>query len=309
MTNLLLWRRITRTDMMDMTGRAAPSGTGGGAKHIPLGVNRPDFDIIGFLGAPGCEDVSITIEGIPGLVEDTELEFACNPDRRGGEWRITRQHSDRYPLWREEEGFPGYDNYDEDNPPVIFIIKIQDKFHARFCMFSELGELSESLRDLIGDSRRNSGIVEFSRDFDPVFDVGVPPPSSPKRIPERTTTKVSRYIRDSRHANRLKPLYGYKCCLCQTIIERPAANHYVECCHIRPLNQGGHDSEDNLLILCPNHHVEFDSGALTLEPSTHTLKHINPANPINGRRPSLRHRIDETNIEFHYTIVFNRRTA
>lgn len=38
---------------------------------------------------------------------------------------------------------------------------------------------------------------------------------------------------------------------------------YAEGAHIRPLStRGGPDTEENLLCLCPNHHVSFDRGAL-----------------------------------------------
>lgn len=44
------------------------------------------------------------------------------------------------------------------------------------------------------------------------------------------------------------------------------AGPYSEAAHIRPLGapHNGPDTEDNILCLCPNHHVLFDNGAISI---------------------------------------------
>lgn len=46
-----------------------------------------------------------------------------------------------------------------------------------------------------------------------------------------------------------------------------ASGPYAEGAHIRPLGRphDGPDSADNLLCLCPNHHVLLDTGALYVD--------------------------------------------
>ena len=83
--------------------------------------------------------------------------------------------------------------------------------------------------------------------------------------PYRRQATVSRIIRDSARAQRIKALYDYRCQMCGTRLECPAGP-YAEAAHIRPLGipHDGPDAEDNMLCLCPNHHVLFDNGAISV---------------------------------------------
>lgn len=82
-------------------------------------------------------------------------------------------------------------------------------------------------------------------------------------VPRRQAVRVSRIVRDSTHARNVKALYGYRCQMCGTRLECPAGP-YSEAAHIRPLGtpHNGPDTVDNILCLCPNHHVLFDNGAI-----------------------------------------------
>lgn len=83
--------------------------------------------------------------------------------------------------------------------------------------------------------------------------------------PGRREARVSRIIRDTAQSKRIKALYKHKCQMCGTRLECPAGP-YSEAAHIRPLGapHNGPDTEDNLLCLCPNHHVLFDNGAVSI---------------------------------------------
>ncbi len=74
-----------------------------------------------------------------------------------------------------------------------------------------------------------------------------------------------RIVRDTTQARRLKGLYDYKCQMCGTRLEG-LAGPYAEAAHIRPLGAPHHgpDTPDNILCLCPNHHVLFDHGGVTI---------------------------------------------
>lgn len=63
----------------------------------------------------------------------------------------------------------------------------------------------------------------------------------------------------------VKELHKFTCQICGTQIKGPAGC-YAEAAHIRPLGKphNGPDSIDNLLWLCPNHHVMFDLGIITV---------------------------------------------
>ena len=75
-----------------------------------------------------------------------------------------------------------------------------------------------------------------------------------------------RIVRDTAQARHLKELYDYKCQICGTRLEG-LAGPYAEAAHIRPLGapHNGPDSRDNILCLCPNHHVLFDHGGVAID--------------------------------------------
>lgn len=82
---------------------------------------------------------------------------------------------------------------------------------------------------------------------------------------ERQQVRVSRIVRDTEQARKIKALYDYRCQMCETRLECPAGP-YAEAAHIRPLGtpHDGPDTADNILCLCPNHHVLFDNGAISV---------------------------------------------
>ena len=58
----------------------------------------------------------------------------------------------------------------------------------------------------------------------------------------------------------IKRFRGFKCQICGAAIKRGAEPPYVEAAHIKPKSKGGSENPDNIMILCPNHHKEFDLG-------------------------------------------------
>lgn len=81
----------------------------------------------------------------------------------------------------------------------------------------------------------------------------------------RHETTTLRIIRDTQQARRVKELYDYHCQVCDIRLEG-SAGPYAEAAHIRPLGtpHNGPDTIDNLLCLCPNHHVLFDYGGFAI---------------------------------------------
>jgi putative restriction endonuclease len=82
---------------------------------------------------------------------------------------------------------------------------------------------------------------------------------------QRRETTVLRLVRDTAQARQLKALYDYRCQICGTRLEG-LAGPYAEAAHIRPLGapHNGPDTQDNILCLCPNHHVLFDHGGVAV---------------------------------------------
>lgn len=76
---------------------------------------------------------------------------------------------------------------------------------------------------------------------------------------------VLRLVRDTERARQIKALYHYRCQMCRVRLAGPAGP-YAEAAHIRPLGAPHHgpDVSDNILCLCPNHHVLFDLGGVAV---------------------------------------------
>ncbi|MCT4171481.1 HNH endonuclease [Elizabethkingia anophelis] len=82
---------------------------------------------------------------------------------------------------------------------------------------------------------------------------------------ERKESTVLRIVRDTRIADDVKKLYNYECQVCGETIPTKSGG-YAEGAHIKPLGRphDGDDSSDNLICLCPNHHVMFDKGTFSI---------------------------------------------
>ena len=114
-------------------------------------------------------------------------------------------------------------------------------------------------------------------------------------VPRRREVRSSRVVRDSARARRVKALYGHRCQMCGTRLDCPAGP-YAEAAHIRPLGapHNGPDTEDNILCLCPNHHVLFDNGAVSISDDL-------SINGDEGDRLAVHenHRIDRRHLAYH----------
>jgi putative restriction endonuclease len=77
--------------------------------------------------------------------------------------------------------------------------------------------------------------------------------------PSRNYANVQRIIRDTKIAKQVKSLYKSKCQICGLQLITPGGP-YAEAAHIRSLGRphNGSDTSDNIICLCPNHHVMFD---------------------------------------------------
>ena len=82
----------------------------------------------------------------------------------------------------------------------------------------------------------------------------------------RQQATILRIVRDNEQARRIKTLYDYRCQMCGTRLVG-LAGPYAEAAHIRPLGapHDGPDIPENILCLCPNHHVLFDHGGVTVD--------------------------------------------
>jgi 5-methylcytosine-specific restriction enzyme A len=92
------------------------------------------------------------------------------------------------------------------------------------------------------------------------------------------------YKRNNGIVAQIKILKDYKFQICNTSILKKDGTFYVEAAHVTRKSQKGRETLDNIILLCPNHHKEFDLGnrveisrtkdyfQFTLNGCEHTLK-------------------------------------
>jgi hypothetical protein len=135
--------------------------------------------------------------------------------------------------------------------------------------------------------------------------LGVEPDTSP--VPEyappgRAETITARVIRDAAITKELKTLYDGRCQICGYGIPLENGEMYVEAHHVKPLGRDrGPDHPSNVLILCPNHHAEFEYEAIMVDPVTLTVQHSDPANRWHSSRLTVnpRHKLDPQFLRYH----------
>jgi hypothetical protein len=114
----------------------------------------------------------------------------------------------------------------------------------------------------------------------------------------RRVQEVQSQLRNSRHVRELKHLHNNTCCFCgkQTIVGVEPDKYYSEAAHIQPVGvpHGGPDTKANMIILCPEHHLQFDRGVLSLRQDGASLRIVSKitGDVLNGKtgspaRPSL----------------------
>lgn len=112
---------------------------------------------------------------------------------------------------------------------------------------------------------------------------------------ERAEGTILRIIRDTEIANSIKKMYSYECQICRTAI-KTLSGFYAEGAHIKPLGRphNGEDSSDNLLCLCPNHHVMFDKGTFSIQDDFTLLGNISGKLYVHPE-----HKLKLSNLSYH----------
>lgn len=160
----VLWKKLTATNADAMLAVPPPSGTGGGARHIPL---RPALNVGHFLGDPNPSggtaaepEFAVRVESPGGEVKTVPVAFDLRGAGPRREWRIRRQNDPEYhpAAWHPGGKLPG----DRDAIPgnYLMLIRLADgSFHARVATPDEVLEMPAAIRDRV--LARVQGILEL----------------------------------------------------------------------------------------------------------------------------------------------------
>lgn len=105
----------------------------------------------------------------------------------------------------------------------------------------------------------------------------------------------------------LKLLYEDTCQICGAKINLLSNKSYSEGHHMQPLGgvHQGVDIAENIIILCPNHHAEFDYGVMAIDPTSGLIIHHDRSNPYHAKTLSYeRSNLGKEYIKYHYNNIF-----
>jgi hypothetical protein len=174
---------------------------------------------------------------------------------------------------------------------------IDEELEKIFQNVSSTGKTPAQTLSRVLQGLRNEGYLEFdghggysllSSDFIPsASDI-----SPEYSVPSRAETTIHRITRDTKLVAYLKKLYLYQCQICTTRLELFPGYYYSEAHHLKPLGtpHNGPDTESNIIVVCPNHHVLLDYCAIKIERKSLLL---------------IKHKIDQAMLEYHNRNILN----
>ena len=277
MTDYVLWKKLTRTDFNSMHGLASPSGDGGGARHIALGVPTKRFPIDQFLKVSG--QARLTVQASSDGFGPGELKFVTIPGRRHGEWMVADQRTHRHPAWSTAAGLPT--KYDSSNPPVVIVFRVGGQFSARLSTSKQFVSLSSELPD----SAVSKGIAPVTDTLLSAFNIApagllssfeehlseVPvdafDPSTIEDGRQRLFAAIARRQGQGLFRNALLSAYSGRCA-----ITRARTPWVLEAAHIVPYRGTKTNVLQNGLLLRADVHTLFDLGLISIEPSERKIR-------------------------------------
>jgi hypothetical protein len=170
------------------------------------------------------------------------------------------------------------------------------------------------------------GIRRFDQDVAPVVPVSPTPRATARRTRtrarqldevardvnasevSRARREVEQQLRNAALAATLKELYESQCMFCDSriCVSISPEQFYVEAAHIRPLGRphNGPDIPQNMLVLCPNCHVQFDAGTLGValrSPTELQIASRTRNHPLHGKtvRTHGTHTLDGQFVDWH----------
>jgi len=124
-----------------------------------------------------------------------------------------------------------------------------------------------------------------------LFELQKPIDFSTPPQPKRKEIISTRIIRNTRKAIWVKNLHHFRCQICGETIDLIDRN-YSEAHHIKPLGSphNGPDVVENIISVCPNHHIMLDYGAIKIDVAALKKKPI--------------HRLNSGYIDYHNTEIY-----
>jgi len=124
-----------------------------------------------------------------------------------------------------------------------------------------------------------------------------------RQDPKYRMVRRKEFDRDYDALNDLKKKYNFQCQVCGMRVELGKGRYFCEAHHLRPLGgiHQGKDTEGNVIILCPNHHAEFDFflfAILDITRGRAKLEHMYRDLATNERTIKIKHSLDKDSVDY-----------
>ncbi|MBT4110869.1 hypothetical protein HOE37_03365 [Candidatus Woesearchaeota archaeon] len=177
-------------------------------------------------------------------------------------------------------------------------LRVSQKYFAKVppVLYDLFDDFSESLNFIVQFRNENSQVPTVNE-----------PPYPDYTSPGRIEVITSRIVRDTALVRGIKSNFNWKCQVCGKRILLENSKYYAEGHHLKPLGgeYNGPDVKENIIILCPYHHAEFDYGSIAINPVTKKIIHSDPNNNYNDKDLVYeRTDINDEFIRFHYDKIF-----
>jgi len=118
-----------------------------------------------------------------------------------------------------------------------------------------------------------------------------------KGPPKKNKSEVWRFLRDTKPVKKLKELYKNKCQICEKTFEIGKNQFYSEVHHYWSLEQQGDDDISNMIVVCPNHHTQFDYNMIAIDRDGSSIIDRNGDKTGEKIKFHNAHTLDKKNIE------------
>lgn len=117
---------------------------------------------------------------------------------------------------------------------------------------------------------------------------------------KRYTSTVDRRLRNSQIVKELKEAHSDECQVCGCRRLQGREEGYSEVHHLKPLGRPhvGPDIKKNMLVLCPNHHADFDNGVISVDPRNGEISHLYEEEVV-GNILTKANRVSDEHLRYH----------
>jgi 5-methylcytosine-specific restriction protein A len=206
-----------------------------------------------------------------------------------------------------DEGNKAVAEHAEDGRELHLFKKEGDGMVSYVGQYECVDSFQEELRDKEGNLR--SGIRFELQPVDAeteTTETGTSETAEVTELPGGQTTAEKRKVtttrteRDSAVVNTLKELYENTCQVCGQRRLKNQDEGYSNVHHLKPLADDGPDVPGNVVVVCPNHHADFENGMLTVDPETLEIDHEYESE-VSGSELLLEgeHEVESEYLEYH----------